>query len=127
MGVDRSQFTAVLVVGNFFVGILAALPLALLFSLLVNVTSPSFGEAHHSYVTIFGHHPPFEVDSDEVGGAAMLLVMAGLLIGAVFAGVNSTAHRLKPPAMAGALVWLAGLTIALLPWFACMAIWWSRV
>lgn len=123
---EQSYFTGVLAMGNFFVGILAALPLALLVSLLVNVTSPSAGEAHHSYVTLFGHNPPFEVDSDEVGGAALLLMIVAPVIALVFAAVNSTAHRVKPPAMPGALVWFLGSVISLLPWLAYMAIWWSR-
>jgi hypothetical protein len=97
---------------NIVIGLLAVFPTALLMSLLASDSPP---QTNHTYGTVAGRHPLFEVDGDEAGVVGLLVVGVAAALLLVFVAANAVVARRRPAGMTGIAVWCLALTTSVLP------------
>ncbi|MET7671670.1 hypothetical protein [Micromonospora luteifusca] len=110
---------------NLVIGVLAVVPLGMVVSLLAHrLNGPYSMGTNHTYAKIAGRYPPFEVDTDEASPVGMLVVVASVILGAAFLGVNALLVRRTRKAVPAHVAWLAAAAVAWLPGLYFLARWW---
>lgn len=110
---------------NLVIGVLAVVPLGMVVSLLTHwLEGPYALGTNHTYAKIAGRYPPFEVDTDEAAPVGMLVVVALVILGTAFLGVNALLVRRTRKAVPAYVAWLAAAVVAWLPGLYFIANWW---
>ncbi|MFG1868499.1 hypothetical protein [Micromonospora arborensis] len=110
---------------NLVIGVLAVYPLGMVVSLVAHqLNGPYSLGTNHTYATIAGRYPPFEVDTDEASLVGMFVVVASVILGGVFLGVNALLVGRTRSAVPAYVAWLAAAGVAWLPGLYFLATWW---
>ncbi|PYC66711.1 hypothetical protein C7C45_24060 [Micromonospora arborensis] len=128
IGSDRRRVfvaAAATLLCNFVIGVLAVVPLGMVVSLLAyQLNGPYSLGTNHTYAKIVGRYPPFEVDTDEASLVGMFVVVALVILGVAFLGVNALLVRRTRKVVPAYVAWLAAAVLAWLPGFYFLANWW---